>query len=299
MGSRVSAKMASAEKLSSLVVIIPNNPDFEIIRKLEMAKLNKAVSYLRWVRNRFRISRCDIRPADIQELELWKQSFGCQRSENKFIIWKHVVKWRKYAEILINEKTAYVEGFGRRKKGEKIETIFLCVQKLGFMTKMKEGKLYNVFEKENLDLLIRKTVWKKKTELYCEEEDEEFCLGKFCKDWRTRRKKPPDKIVNVKLSIRSNVVRKKKEKMFKGKRKKRRRKYVNLEENNSKMILIAKENDCLRNHDGKVSYAVNYVRSIVKKANVGENAIRTMTCKYRSLEEKVQRTNGVEFGIKF
>jgi hypothetical protein len=39
--------------------------NYEIIRKLEPSKLNKAVSYLRWVRNRFRIDKVKVDPKDI------------------------------------------------------------------------------------------------------------------------------------------------------------------------------------------------------------------------------------------
>jgi hypothetical protein len=74
---------------------------------------------------------------------------------------------------------AYFEGFGRKKKRRRIETIFICIQKLGFMTKLKEGKLYNIFEKENLDLLIRKAIRKKETVLCVEENNEECCQEKF------------------------------------------------------------------------------------------------------------------------
>jgi hypothetical protein len=103
--------------------------------------MNKAVSYLRWVRNKFRINNCEVKPADIFELKLWKQSFGCQKNENKFIIGKHVVKWKRYAEVIINEKIAITDGFGRKKKRNRIMTLFSCVQKFNYYVKNERGKV--------------------------------------------------------------------------------------------------------------------------------------------------------------
>jgi hypothetical protein len=57
-----------------------------------------------------------VKPDDIGKLNLGKQSFGCQRCENRFIIWKHVVKWKKYAEVSVNERVVYIDGFNNRKK---------------------------------------------------------------------------------------------------------------------------------------------------------------------------------------
>jgi hypothetical protein len=52
---------------------------------------------------------------------------------------------------------------------------------------MKERRLYDVLNRSNLELLIRKAVRKKNDVIYYGEE--EACLEKVCKNWRTRRKK--------------------------------------------------------------------------------------------------------------
>jgi hypothetical protein len=88
MGNNFNSKMVSSKRHESLAVVVHDNPNYEIIKEMEITKLNKAVRYLKWVRNRFRMDSCNIDSADILDLNLWKQSFGCQRSENKFIIWK-------------------------------------------------------------------------------------------------------------------------------------------------------------------------------------------------------------------
>jgi hypothetical protein len=63
---------------------------------------------------------------------------------------------------------------------------------------MKEGRLYDIFNRGNLELLIRKAV-RKKNEVICYEE-EEICLEKVYKNWRTRRKKNPDRLIRLKMS---------------------------------------------------------------------------------------------------
>jgi hypothetical protein len=66
---------------------------------------------------------------------------------------------------------------------------------------MKEGRIYNVLKEDNLEFMTRKTVRKKNAELQCVEEEMELYSEKFSKNWKTRRKKPPDKLIEVKLSL--------------------------------------------------------------------------------------------------
>jgi hypothetical protein len=106
--------MVRKDKSKSMAVVIPDNAKYEIIRKFEVAKINKAVNYLKWTRNRFKLSEGEVKLPDILELNLQNQSFGCQRDENKFIMWKHVVKWKIYAEILIDENMLLFESFGKK-----------------------------------------------------------------------------------------------------------------------------------------------------------------------------------------
>jgi hypothetical protein len=98
-------------------------------------------------------------------LKLWKYSFSLQRSVDRFIIWKHGIKWKRYAEILIEEKTAYINGFGKSKKRRKVDILFNIIDNFRGMFKMKVGRIYNIFNRENLELLVRKAV-KKMTRMF-------------------------------------------------------------------------------------------------------------------------------------
>jgi hypothetical protein len=261
--------------------------------------LNKAIKYLKWVRNRFIINRGNIESADILDLNLWKQSFGCQRSENKFIIWKHVIKWKLYAEVLINEKVALIEGFGRRKKRRRIEVLFNYIMKFNYLVRMKERKLYNIFTKDNLEQLIRRAVKKKRTDLYCDEKEEELCSDKFSKNWKTRRKKPPDKIVDVKM-LSYEVTGKKMKKLFKEKGKKRRRQCLNSIKRSSKTILIAEGKRNLENVMNNTSENMKMVFcSILKDAKIEKSVVETLVYEYRSLGKEIQLVREVVFDVDF
>jgi hypothetical protein len=42
-------------------------------------------------------------------------------------------KWRKYAEVFVKERTAYIDGFGNRKKRRKIEVLFNAIDNFSVM----------------------------------------------------------------------------------------------------------------------------------------------------------------------
>jgi hypothetical protein len=68
---------------------------------------------------------------------------------------------------------------------------------------MKTKRIYNIFNRENLELLIRKTVKKKRKvkDILCYKEEEmDLYLEKINKNWKTRRKKPANKIVKILIS---------------------------------------------------------------------------------------------------
>jgi hypothetical protein len=158
--------------VDSFAVVIPSNPDFEIIKKLKAAKLHKTINYLKWTRNKFKIRNGEIKIADILELNLKEHMYGCQKEEDKFIIWKHAVKWRRYTEINANEEAVLFENFTKKKKRRKIETIYNCVRRINIEKIMKEGKIYNLFVEGNLEFIIRKAVRKRNSNLnYLEKEE--------------------------------------------------------------------------------------------------------------------------------
>jgi hypothetical protein len=168
-----------------MTVSIPESENFEILKDLEISKINKAESYLRWVRNRFRLNKINVKFDEAEKcLKLWKNSYGLQRSIDRFIIWKHSVKWEKYAEILFREKTAIINGFGNRKKRRKIDVLFNVIHNFKDMFKMKTGRVYNIFNGNNLNLLVRKAVKKKgkDKEVICYKEEMDLYIEKVSKN---------------------------------------------------------------------------------------------------------------------
>jgi hypothetical protein len=165
--------------------------------------MNRAISYLRGIKCNFKMKKVKIDPSEISNLKLWKCSFGIQRSIDRFIIWKHAIKWKEYAEVLIKDKIAYINGFSNRKKRRKIEVMFNVVDNFQIMIKMKAGRIYDIFNRDNLGLLIRKAVRKKRLSkdiYYYKEEAMEIYLEKISKSWKTRRKKPSVKLVKISIS---------------------------------------------------------------------------------------------------
>jgi hypothetical protein len=203
LGNSNNMKMKKVPGLDRLDINVPRNDNFEIVREFEISKVNKAISYLRWVRNRYRLNNIKY---DFEEaanlLKIWKYSYGIQKSIDRFIIWKYAIKCEMYPEMLFKKKLIYINGYGNRKKRRRIEVLYNAINNIQDLCKLKAGKIYNIFNRENLEHLIRKAVKKKKKEkkiLYCKEEELVLCLEKVNKNWKTRRKNP-DKIVKVIVS---------------------------------------------------------------------------------------------------
>jgi hypothetical protein len=140
---------------------------------------------LRWVRNRFRVNREKVDSTEIGKLKLWKCSFGLQRSFDRFIIWQHAIKWKKYAEVFIKERIICIDGFGKPKKRRKVEILFNIINEFDVMTKMKTGRINNIFNRDNLELLIGKIVRERKVSreiYYYKEEEMEIYLEKISKN---------------------------------------------------------------------------------------------------------------------
>jgi hypothetical protein len=168
--------------------------------------------------------------------------FGCQKEEDKFVIWKHSVKWRRYAGINVNEEALLFEGFNKKKKRRRIETIYNCLKKFNIMKSIKEGRIYNIFTEHNQEFIIRKAIRKKNSNLNYVEEEEIIDPEKLFMNWRTRKKKPSDKLINVVMFIYRKIVEKKDKKVFKGKRKKRRRRERYLDEDCLRKIFNVSKN---------------------------------------------------------
>jgi hypothetical protein len=219
--------------------------------------------------NKFKIKRCELKIADILSLELDKRTYGWQKVEEKYIIWKHAVKWRRYAEINSRNEALLFEGFDKKKKRRKIEVLFNCFQTFNLARSIKENKIYNVFTKKNLDFIIRKAVKKKNSIWKYFEDEEDVNNFNLTDNWKV--KKPPDKIVNVELLLCCKSSKEKIEK-FNGKKKKKRRR--------ERIINCQSEN-------------VSKKKSIVKIVNDQE------LCKIRSTPEEVNSFEEVNEKLLF
>jgi hypothetical protein len=192
--------------------------------KNNQTHINKAVNYLKWNRNRFKLNIGKVTWLDIMNLELDNVSFGIQKEEENFVIWKHMVKWTRYAEVNYLNEGIVFESKCKKKKRRRIETIIKCVKEFGIDRKIKMNKIYELFTKENRKFIIRKMVRRRSSDYVKVTEEEEinaFNLFEYCK---LGGKKPPDKIIHVSLIIHQMSM--KPLKIFKGKRKKRRRKLL-------------------------------------------------------------------------
>jgi hypothetical protein len=184
--------------MEPIALSIPSSSEYEIINKLEMSKIDKAINYLKWTRSKFKLKERELKIIDFIDLNLNKQMFGWQRDEDKFIIWKHAVKWSRYAEINANNEAMLFEGFSRKKKMRRVEILFNCMKIFNLFKKMKEDRIYNLFSESNMEYIIRKAVKKKSSNISYIESKEEINSEKLFMNWRTRKKKPSIKLLILK-----------------------------------------------------------------------------------------------------
>jgi hypothetical protein len=80
-------------KFKRFAIIIPDSSEFEIFKEFSLSKVNKAISFLKWKRNKYRPNKVEF---DYEEaatvLKIWTNSFGVQKGIDRFIIWKFSVK---------------------------------------------------------------------------------------------------------------------------------------------------------------------------------------------------------------
>jgi hypothetical protein len=68
---------------------------------------------------------------------------------------------------------------------------------------MEKNKIYNIFNLKNLKHLIRRASRRKKKNevgLFMKEMDMDLYMEKVNKNWKTRRKKPPDKVAEISVT---------------------------------------------------------------------------------------------------
>jgi hypothetical protein len=111
-------------------VTVPECAEFERISSWNVDKIEKAINYLRWKKDKFKmVKNNNISNAVIDELfGNMKVKFGIQVKLNNFLIWKYTVRWNLYAEItLLSGKVTF--GYLRnRKKRRRLEILFSLMQ---------------------------------------------------------------------------------------------------------------------------------------------------------------------------
>jgi hypothetical protein len=227
-------KQKKSKFKNPMAVNISSNNSFRMVLKDNQTHIDKAIKYLKWNRNKFKLNIGKITSLDVMNLELDNMSFGIQKEEENFVIWKHVIKWTRYAEVNYLNEGIVFESKCKKKKRRRIKTIIKCVKEFGIDRKIKENKIYELFTKENRKFIIRKMVRRRSSgyvKVTAEEETDAFNLFEYSK---LGGKKPPDKITHVSLVTHHMSV--KPLKMFKGKRKKRRRKLLFSDQRGSNLL---------------------------------------------------------------
>jgi hypothetical protein len=87
LGNLRNVKIEKRYNFNKLAVSVPECDNFEILKELKISKVNKAISYLRWVRNRFRFSKIKVDSIEASYyLKIWKNSYGIQKGIDRYII---------------------------------------------------------------------------------------------------------------------------------------------------------------------------------------------------------------------
>jgi hypothetical protein len=116
---------------------------------------------------------------------------------NSFLIWKYTVRWSIYAEIALLSGNVLFGNLRRRKKRRKIEILFDIMKNSILKTKFEMGKLY-VLDNENLKLLNQ---FVKRKKIVVMEKVFDLWKEEISKNWKSRRKKPPDKKIMITFKI--------------------------------------------------------------------------------------------------
>jgi hypothetical protein len=121
---------------------------------------------------------------------------------------------------------------GNRKKRRRVDFLFNMLNEVQKMFKMRKNKIYILFNLKNLKHLVRGASTRR------EKNRKILYLEKVSKNWKTRRKKPPNKLAEVKL-ISLSI----KEYHMKKKNMKEREQMLRKEERSLKQVLKRKLSD--------------------------------------------------------
>jgi hypothetical protein len=186
--------------LSTHAITVSGSENFEKLYEPGFNRVEKAVEFLKWKKEKVRLDYNKlIKPGEIEVLFENEVKYGVQMKVNSFIIWKYTLKWSICAEIAMFSGVVLFGNLKSKKKRRKMEMLINIIQKSGLKFKIKLNKLY-VLDKNSLKFLMQfvgKGKKRKKEIIVMMEKEFELRIEKISKNWKSRKKKPPDKLVDI------------------------------------------------------------------------------------------------------
>jgi hypothetical protein len=186
------------------VITIPECTNFEKVCNWCEEKIDKAICYLRWKKDKFKLQKRIIENALIEETFDSSAKNGIQAKFNSFLIWKYTVMWNLYAIInLLSCKVTF--GCSRsKKKRRRLEVLYNLLYRLMLKNRFESNEMMLINQnslKTILRFMKKKKKRRPKIELIYEKEIVQTIKIEIDKNWRSRKKKPPDKIVKMDFKI--------------------------------------------------------------------------------------------------
>jgi hypothetical protein len=180
--------------VKSHAVTVPECVEFERISRLCVEKIEKAINYLKWKKEKFRLNRCKC--VNVNEIDkLFGQSnikYGIQVKLNSFLIWKYTVRWNVYAEIALLSGRVVFEHLRSRKNRIRLEVFFDLMQNSILKNNFEMNKLY-LLNHDNLKMLMQFIRKKRRRgergEIISFEQENELWEEEVSRNWKNRRKK--------------------------------------------------------------------------------------------------------------
>jgi hypothetical protein len=187
------------------VLTVPECAEFERINKWTADKIDKAVNYLRWKKDKFKLTKNNnISGVAVDELfGDTKVKFGIQVKLNSFLIWKYTVRWNLYPEVALLSGKVILGYLRSRKKRRRLEILFSLLQNPILNNRFEWDKLY-LINQDNLKRLlqfIRKKRRRLKEEIVSREREKNLFKEEVGRNWKNRRKKHPDKVIMMDFEI--------------------------------------------------------------------------------------------------
>jgi hypothetical protein len=188
------------------VVSVLDCSEFEKVSSWSAGKIEKAICYLRWKKDKFKlVVNENVNSAVIDDLfGNTKVRFGVQVKFNRFLIWKYTVWWNLYAEITLLSGRVIFGNLRNKKKRRSLEVLFILVKEMVLRNKFERDSLY-LINQDNLKILLqfirKKRRRKMKEERVFEENISDLFKEEVGRNWKNRRKKPPDKIIKMNFKI--------------------------------------------------------------------------------------------------